>query len=274
LNLWGNARGGSEVPTELQSRAQPSPASAAGDGAGGLVLAGVTRSYRRDGGTPLPVLAGVSLRAGRGELVAVVGPSGCGKTTLLEIVCGLQTADAGSLACGPAVLMPQRDLLLPWLCAVDNAALALRIAGLGRAEARARARALFAELGLEGFEDALPAELSGGMRQRVAFLRTLLAGKQLLCLDEPFGALDAITRGEMQDWLTAALAREPRTVVLVTHDVEEAILLADRVAVLSPRPGRVVAELEVALARSRSRTDPDVLALREHALEALGRGRP
>ncbi len=135
--------------------------------------------------------------------------------------------------------MPQRDLLLPWLCALDNAALALRIAGLPRAEARARAAELFAELGLDGFEAAHPHELSGGMRQRVAFLRTLLSGKPVLCLDEPFGALDAITRAEMQAWLGRALAREPRTVVLVTHDVEEAILLADRVAVLSPRPGRV-----------------------------------
>jgi NitT/TauT family transport system ATP-binding protein len=166
--------------------------------------------------------------------------------------------------------MPQHDLLLPWLDAADNAALALRIARVPRAAARARAQSLFAELGLGGFEDATPAELSGGMRQRVAFLRTLLSGKPVLCLDEPFGALDAITRAEMQDWLTRALAHEPRTVVLVTHDVEEAIVLADRVVVLSPRPGRVVAELDVALARPRSRTDEDVVALRERALGVLG----
>jgi NitT/TauT family transport system ATP-binding protein len=165
--------------------------------------------------------------------------------------------------------MPQRDLLLPWLSAVDNAALALRIARLSRVRARARAAALFVELGLDGFEDALPHELSGGMRQRVAFLRTLLSGKPLLCLDEPFGALDAITRGEMQEWLAGTLARQPRTVVLVTHDVEEAILLADRVAVLSPRPGRVIAQLEVELDRPRARTDADVIALREQALLAL-----
>jgi NitT/TauT family transport system ATP-binding protein len=110
------------------------------------------------------------------------------------------------------------------------------------------------------------------MRQRVAFLRTLLAGKPVLCLDEPFGALDAITRSEMQDWLSGALSRTPRTVVLVTHDVEEAVMLADRVAVLSPRPGRVIEELEVELRRPRSRTDADVVALREHALRALGLG--
>jgi ABC-type nitrate/sulfonate/bicarbonate transport system ATPase subunit len=166
--------------------------------------------------------------------------------------------------------MPQRDLLLPWLNALDNASLALRIAGAPRARARARARALFAELGLAGFEQARPHELSGGMRQRVAFLRTLLSEKPVLCLDEPFGALDAITRAEMQGWLARALEREPRTVVLVTHDVEEAVLLADRVIVMCARPGRVVAELEVALDRPRTRTDIEVLALRERALIALG----
>jgi NitT/TauT family transport system ATP-binding protein len=223
-------------------------------------------------------LLDTSLDIARGELLCLIGPSGCGKSTLLELICGLQAPDAGSIACAPAVLMPQRDLLLPWLSAVDNAALALRIARLSRADARAQADALFAELGLDGFQHARPHELSGGMRQRVAFVRTLLSGKPLLCLDEPFGALDAITRGEMQEWLAGTLAREPRTVVLVTHDVEEAVLLADRVVVLSPRPGGVVAQLEVELPRwdavrgGRSRTDPHVIALREQALSALGMG--
>jgi NitT/TauT family transport system ATP-binding protein len=214
----------------------------------------------------------VSLYAPRGSVLAVVGPSGCGKTTLLELICGLQAPDTGTIACEPAVLMPQRDLLLPWLNALDNAALALRIAGARRAAARAGAATLFSELGLDGFERARPHELSGGMRQRVAFLRTLLSGKSLLCLDEPFGALDAITRQEMQEWLTGALVREPRTVVLVTHDVEEAIVLADRVAILSPRPGRVIAELAVDLARPRERTGSEVIALRERALQALHQG--
>jgi len=233
----------------------------------------VSRAYVGAAGGRVQALAGVSLHAQPGELLAVVGPSGCGKSTLLELICALQAPDAGTVACAPAVLMPQRDLLLPWLSALDNAALALRIAGLPRARARARANALFEELGLDGFQRARPHELSGGMRQRVAFARTLLSGKPLLCLDEPFGALDAITRTDMQDWLAGALARERRTVVFVTHDVEEAILLADRVAVLSPRPGRVVAEIEVELARPRSRTAPDMLALRERALRALGRGK-
>jgi NitT/TauT family transport system ATP-binding protein len=233
----------------------------------------VGRTYGNGrGAEAVQALGGVSMHAARGELIAVVGPSGCGKSTLLELICGLQAPDEGTIACAPAVLMPQRDLLLAWLNAVDNAALALRVAGRPRAEARRRAEALFTELGLNGFEHARPHELSGGMRQRVAFLRTLLSGKPVLCLDEPFGALDAITRGEMQEWLAQALLREPRTVVLVTHDVEEAIVLADRVAVMSSRPGRVVEQLEVDIPRPRVRTDSAVIARRERALDALRLG--
>lgn len=235
-------------------------------------LRDVGHSYHDARGAEVPALADVSLTAAHGEVLAVVGPSGCGKTTLLELICKLQAPSSGTLEGEHAVLMPQRDLLLPWLTALDNAGLALRIAGAPRAQARARASALFAELGLDGFERARPHELSGGMRQRVAFLRTLLSGKPLLCLDEPFGALDAITRAEMQEWLAGALAREPRTVVLVTHDVEEAIVLADRIAVLSPRPGRVLAELNVELPRPRTRTDAEVIDLREQALGLLGSG--
>jgi NitT/TauT family transport system ATP-binding protein len=167
--------------------------------------------------------------------------------------------------------MPQRDLLLPWASALDNAALPLRLRGVGRAQARAAAAPVLAEFGLGGFERARPAQLSGGMRQRVAFLRTLMAGKPVLCLDEPFAALDALARADMQRWLADALAQQPRTVLLVTHDVEEAVLLADRVAVLSPRPGRVVADLTVDLPRPRSATDPQLVALRARALEALRR---
>ena len=217
-------------------------------------------------------LAGISLRVRAGETVAVVGPSGCGKSTLLDVLCQLRAPDAGTVAAPPAVLMPQRDGLLPWLSAQDNAGLALRVAGASRAEARAAAREHFTAFGLAGFEEARPAALSGGMRQRVAFLRTLLAGTPLLCLDEPFGALDALTRVQVQEWLAGALAREPRTVVLVTHDVEEAAVLADRIVLLSPRPGRVVATLEVRMPRPRRRGDPELVALRERALGLLTGG--
>jgi NitT/TauT family transport system ATP-binding protein len=216
-------------------------------------------------------LDGLSLAVARGEVVAVVGPSGCGKSSLLDLVCGLSRPASGRVAADRAVLMPQRDALLPWLTALDNAALPLRLAGGSREDARAAAHTVLAELGLAGFERTRPDELSGGMRQRVAFARTLLSGRPVLCLDEPFGALDALTRADAQAWLAGALEREPRTVLLVTHDVEEALVLADRVVVLSPRPGRVVADLPVAEPRPRRRTDPAIVALREQALEALHR---
>jgi ABC-type nitrate/sulfonate/bicarbonate transport system ATPase subunit len=232
---------------------------------------GVSRTFAgRRGGEPVPVLRGLALRVPAGETVAVVGASGCGKTTLLELLCGLQQPDSGTVSSGPAALMPQRDLLLPWLTAVDNAAIALRVQGVARQRARDEVRPWFERFGLSGFEAARPYELSGGMRQRVAFLRTLLAGKPVLALDEPFAALDAITRAEMQGWLSRILEAEHRTVVLVTHDVEEAVLLGDRVLVMSPRPGRFVADIEVASSRPRERTDPAVVALRGRALEALG----
>ncbi len=232
-----------------------------------LPAVGLYGATRRFG--DVVALAPLSFGVEAGEVVAVVGPSGCGKTTLLELVCGLIEPTSGSVDSQPAVLMPQRDLLLPWLSALDNAALPLRVQRASRAAARERARPLFEEFGLTGFEDARPHELSGGMRQRVAFLRTLLAGKPVLCLDEPFASLDAITRAEMQRWLAGALAREPRTVLLVTHDVEEALVLADRVVVLSPRPGRIVEELRVSAPRPRTPTDGEVVELRARAMEAL-----
>jgi len=223
----------------------------------------------RRGADAVVALDGVSLEVAPGEIVAVVGPSGCGKTTLLELVCGLTDADAGSVQAAPAALMAQSDLLLPWASALDNAALALRVAGESREAGRERAGALLQDFGIAGFEHARPRELSGGMRQRVAFARTLLAGRPLLCLDEPFASLDALTRQEMQSWLAGALARDPRSVLLVTHDVEEALVLGDRVVVLSPRPGRVVATLGVDAPRPRRRTDPELVALRERVFEEL-----
>jgi ABC-type nitrate/sulfonate/bicarbonate transport system ATPase subunit len=236
----------------------------------GVRVEGAGRVFRGRRGSEVVALRGMDLRAAPGEIVAVVGPSGCGKSTLLELICGLQRPDAGAVEADPAVLMPQRDLLLPWASALDNAALGLRVRGVAREQARRRAFPWLERFGVGDFARARPAELSGGMRQRVAFVRTLLAGKPVLALDEPFAALDALTRQEMQGWLDRALSEEPRTVVLVTHDVEEAIVLGDRVVVMSPRPGRAVAELAVELPRPRRRTDPEVVALRERALEALG----
>ena len=249
--------------------------------ADGILLRSVSHAYGE-----LQTLASIDLQGPAHSVIGLVGPSGCGKSTLLELVCGLREASAGEVAVGGATraeqrlarcaFMPQRDLLLPWYSAIDNAALALRNQGMGRREARSAAGALFERFGLAGFEAARPAELSGGMRQRVAFLRTLVAGKPVLALDEPFASLDAITRAEMQEWLATALRTDPRTVVLVTHDVEEALYLCDRVAVLSARPGRIVAELSAPAPRAEDRdavvTDPVFVAAREAALRALREG--
>jgi NitT/TauT family transport system ATP-binding protein len=215
----------------------------------------------------------LSLAVSKNEIVALVGPSGCGKSTLLELLAGLQEPDAGVVRTEPAAYMPQRDGLMPWRSALANAALALECAGVRPRDARRQAEPLFDRFGLGGFEGARPSELSGGMRQRVALARTFLVGRPLVLLDEPFASLDAITRGSLQEWLADALGAEPRTVVLVTHDVQEAIYLADRVAVLSPRPGRIVAQIDVPLERPRPRrrtiTSREFAALEERALEAL-----
>jgi len=249
------------------------------DPAGARVgIQGLTHSFGE-----LRAIERIDLEAEPGEVIGIVGPSGCGKTTLLELVAGLRAADSGTISVGGrtqaeerlerCAYMPQRDLLLPWLSALDNAALALRIAGLTRQEGRARAGAHFERLGLAGFEAARPEELSGGMRQRVAFLRTLMAGRPVLLLDEPFASLDAITRAEMQSWLAGVLGPDRHTVLLVTHDVEEALYLSDRVLVLSSRPATVTDRIEIPGPRAADRaaavTSAGFTALRERALRSL-----
>ena len=219
-------------------------------------------------------LRDVSLAAAPGEILGLVGPSGCGKSTLLEIVCGLEAPSAGEVAVqGRCVLMPQRDMLLPWRSALDNAALAPQLQGASRAEARRRAYVLFERFGIEDFAAARPDQLSGGMRQRVAFARTLLSDRPILLLDEPFASLDSITRAELQEWLAGALDEEARTTLLVTHDIEEALYVCDRVLVMSRRPGTIRAELEGERGATGPRADvvtsPEFSILRQRALEAL-----
>jgi ABC-type nitrate/sulfonate/bicarbonate transport system ATPase subunit len=243
----------------------------------------VTSFYEEDGET-LHALDDISLTVDDGEFVALIGPSGCGKSTLLDIISGLFSQTSGDVAIdgevlpardrlGHAAYMRQRDLLMPWRTALDNAALALEVHGVPKNEARRLARDRFPEFGLAGFEDAYPAQLSGGMRQRIAFLRTVLTERRLLLLDEPFGALDALNRVALQTWLLSLWERERQGVILVTHDVDEAIFLADRVVVLSPRPGRVVHEETIPLPRPRHRemvTSEPFLRHRAVLIDGLG----
>jgi ABC-type nitrate/sulfonate/bicarbonate transport system ATPase subunit len=243
-------------------------------------LEGVSKGYPMDGGW-LPVLDDVSITVGDGELVSIIGPSGCGKSTLLGIVAGLEEPDRGSVIfdgapatqrLGRGGYMHQKDLLLPWRTVLDNTVLGLEVQGVPRRVARERARAMLADFGLDGFGDAYPAALSGGMRQRAAFLRTALADQPVLLLDEPFGALDALTRASLQVWLLRMWERLDKTVLLITHDVDEALLLSDRVYALTPRPGHVQSVVPVALPRPRAYDttgEPEFSRLKRTLIETL-----
>ena len=255
----------------------------AADPALGVRIAGLEKSFPGPG-APLPVLDGISLDVEPGAFVSLLGPSGSGKSTLLGILAGLEPATAGTItlygAAGPLAgprlgrvgYMPQRDLLLPWRTALDNAIAGLEVRGVPRRLARARAQALFAEFGLDGFAGAYPSALSGGMRQRVSFARSALAARGLMLLDEPFGALDSLTRAAMQEWLLAVWARVGATIILVTHDVDEAVLLSDRVYVLTPRPARIATVTPVPLPRPRALdtlTSPEFNACKRDLLATL-----
>ena len=207
-----------------------------------------------------PLIEGLSFGVEEGEFVSILGPSGCGKSTVLNLLAGILRPEAGEIFLDGAPVrgmsprlayMPQNDLLFPWKTIMQNVCLHARLHGR-EDEARSRAKALFPRFGLAGCEDAWPGALSGGMRQRAAFLRTALCDAELLLLDEPFGALDVITRGEMQDWLIDMRGSLGRTCLLVTHDIDEAIYLSDRVLVLNGRPARICRSLRVE-ARERSR---------------------
>jgi NitT/TauT family transport system ATP-binding protein len=224
-----------------------------------LVIAGLGKTYRTGRGETV-ALEDVDLAVDENEFVALVGTSGCGKSTLLAIAAGLETHDAGAISIdGEPIAMPGLDrgvvfqsyTLLPWLTALGNVEFALKAAGTPKHESTGIAQAHLALVGLEGFEQAYPSELSGGMRQRVAIARALSYRPKMLLMDEPFGALDALTRHHMQELLTAIWEKHRLTVLFITHDVEEAVYLSDRVAVMTNRPGRIKSIIPVPLPRPR-----------------------
>ena len=242
----------------------------------------VTFPAARRGVPPLTALHNLSLTVRPGEFVTVIGPSGCGKSTLFGLLAGLITPVSGSVAVhGQSVIgkpgqvgyMPQRDLLLPWRTVLQNVTLGPELARRGGQAARAQARERLPTFGLEGFADIYPTALSGGMRQRAALLRTVLMERDVLLLDEPFGALDALTRAALQEWLLGVWAAEGQTVLFITHDVDEAVFLADHVVVMTPRPGRIRTEIAVPLLRPRTHADlvadPTFNALKATVLAAL-----
>jgi len=224
----------------------------------------------------LRVLDEVSFRVEEGETVGILGPSGCGKTTLLRVVLGLESADGGTVSTSleRSGYLPQEVLLFPWKTVMENAALPLEIGGVRRDVRRARVREELPRFGLEEFADAYPHALSGGMRQRVALLRAVLTGSRALVLDEPFGALDTLTRHHLQNWLLGLLRELDRSLVFVTHDLDEAVALSRRILVLSRRPARVVGDVPITLdAHERAdRLGRATLAARDRVLALLEGG--
>lgn len=230
------------------------------------------------GGTA--VLDDISLHVAQGEFVSLLGPSGAGKSTIFRLLTGALAHDRGRITCNGVALnqsqhgfafMPQRDALMPWRRILDNVTLGLEVQGMARKAARARVLPLLPEFGLAGFEHHYPAQLSGGMRQRAALLRTIVQARPVQLLDEPFGALDALTRTQMQSWFEERWRAARWTTLLVTHDVREAVALSDRIYVLSRRPARVIAEVAVPTERPRHGrpVSPEAHALEAHLLDIL-----
>jgi ABC-type nitrate/sulfonate/bicarbonate transport system ATPase subunit len=242
-----------------------------------LQVQNVSKAFVRDG-VALPVLQQINFAMQEGEFVSLLGPSGCGKSTLFNIIAGLLQPDTGSLRFdgkvvedrrGMVAYMQQKDLLFPWRRVIDNTILGPELQHVSRRKARRMAHELLDHFGLQEFASAYPAELSGGMRQRVALIRTLLFNKDVMLLDEPFGALDAMTRSGLQRWLLQVWAEFGKTILFITHDVEEAVLLSDRIVVLSVRPGELKDDFEVALPRPRRVIDEPVVQLKGKLLELV-----
>ena len=198
------------------------------------------------------VLGDVTFDVDPGQFVSIIGPSGSGKSTIFNMLAGLDTPDSGAVQAPRSAYMPQKDLLFPWRTVLENTALGLEVQGVPKREAREKAQDLFPVFGLDGYEEARPAQLSGGMRQRAAMLRTVVQGHDLLLLDEPFGALDSLTRTGMQTWLQSMWLEYGWTVLMITHDIREAVYLSDRVIVLSNKPARIRCQIDVPLPRPRN----------------------
>ncbi len=246
-----------------------------------LVFEDVTFSYRGSGGKKAQILSQLSFAIKAGEFVSVIGPSGSGKSTLFRLISGLETQDEGKIFMNGEVVqnrlghigyMSQKDGLLPWLTVLENAALPLTLKRLYGKKAQKDVIEQLERFGLKGFESSYPHELSGGMRQRVSFLRALLSGSELLLLDEPFSALDAVTRMVMQEWLLEQWTAMKKTILFITHDVEEALFLSDRILVFSKSPVNHLEEIVVPLTRPRTVADlknPAFTELKEKLLMDL-----
>ena len=244
---------------------------------GTLEIKNLTRSFAQND-TRLPVLNALTFTVAKGEFVALLGPSGCGKSTLFNIVAGLLAPDSGEVylngervygSTGKFAYMQQKDLLLQWRTVLKNVLIGPEIQKEPLDTAKTEAMQLLAQLGLSGFERSYPMQLSGGMRQRVALVRTLLFRKEILLLDEPFGALDAMTRTVMQSILLDVWREGGQTILLITHDIEEALLLADKICLLTARPATLKAEMAVPLPRPRNVTDAAFIELKRTLLEML-----
>jgi NitT/TauT family transport system ATP-binding protein len=248
-----------------------------------MKVRGVSRTYR-DRAHSVTALQGTDLDVPEGRFVSIVGPSACGKSTLLNLFCGLDKPDSGSIetpALGAGDLlgrvgyMPQQDLLMPWRTVTENASVGLECLGIDRGEARKRAGEHMVRFGLNGFERSYPGQLSGGMRQRVAMLRTFLCDRKINLLDEPFGKLDAMTRASMQTWLLDYWQENRCTIVFVTHDIDEALYLSDVVHLMSPRPGRIILSVQVDVPRPRKYSEVVTSAhfneLKSRLLATLGK---
>jgi ABC-type nitrate/sulfonate/bicarbonate transport system ATPase subunit len=245
-----------------------------------LLIDGVSVAFE-DRGATFQALSPVTIAADAGRFVSLIGPSGCGKSTLFNVIAGLMPPSTGRVLIdgedftgliGRVGYMLQKDLLLPWRTVLDNVALGMEIRGASMRDARAQAMPYLARYGLGGFERKYPATLSGGMRQRAALLRTLLIDTDVILLDEPFGALDAQTKEQMQEWLLQLWADFRKTVIFVTHDLDEALFLSDEIHVMATRPGRIVETIPVPFARPRNRsvmTSTEFAALKQHCLRLL-----